>query len=132
VQRLTSEFPAVDFSTLDPVYPDKTSAAGSLYRYSRTGILNRAQLSLGKLYRRPEKVILVVSHSGFMRLGVAGRWWFNADYRIFDFGPMAYPDDLYTLQEHTLTSENGGGLGWSFKNEVILGSDLPDEMPSEA
>lgn len=38
------------------------------------------------LRERPEKVIAVVSHSGFLRVGVCNRWFENADFRIFDFG----------------------------------------------
>ena len=66
------------------MYPDKISPAAARYHYTRDAILRRAQLALAKLYDRPEKVIIVVSHSGFLRAGVSGSWYQNADYRIFD------------------------------------------------
>ncbi|KAI0596183.1 histidine phosphatase superfamily [Biscogniauxia sp. FL1348] len=129
VDKLTAEFPAVDFSTVDPVWPDKTSPAASHYRYTKTALLVRAQASLKKLYERPEKVILVVSHSAFMRLAVTGCWYFNADYRIFDFAEMTGPGDTYRLEQHASTKEKGGGLGLSWTEPVLLGSGLPEELP---
>ncbi|KAI0155408.1 phosphoglycerate mutase-like protein [Hypoxylon sp. FL1284] len=132
VDALRDEFPAVDFSKVDPVFPDKTSPAASQYHFSKKAILMRAQIALKKLYDRPEKVIVVVSHSGFLRLGVSGYWYFNADYRIFDFAPMAGPDDNYRLQQHESTREKGGGLGRSWIDPVVLGSGLPEEDPDAA
>ncbi|KAI1633357.1 histidine phosphatase superfamily [Biscogniauxia mediterranea] len=129
VDKVAAEFPAVDFSTLDPAWPDKTSPAGSHYHYTKTALLVRAQASLKKLYERPEKVILVVSHSAFMRLAVTGCWYFNADYRIFDFAEMAGPGDTYRLEQHASTKEKGGGLGLSWTEPVVLGSGLPEELP---
>jgi hypothetical protein len=116
---------------LDPVFPDKTSPAGRDYRYTKVGILTRGQRALQKLYDRPEKVIIVVSHSGFLRMSIAGSWFYNADYRIFDFAPreegaIAQP---YRLVQHESTLISGGGLGKSFKDLVVLGEGLPDEEP---
>ncbi|KAI0376911.1 phosphoglycerate mutase-like protein [Hypomontagnella monticulosa] len=129
VDKLTQEFPMVDFSTLDPVFPDKTSPAASHYHFTKKAILSRAQVSLKRLYERPEKVILVVSHSAFLRLAVSSYWYFNADYRIFDFLPMSGPEDSYRLEQHASTKENGGGLGRSWIDPVLLGSSLPEEDP---
>ncbi|ORY54983.1 histidine phosphatase superfamily [Pseudomassariella vexata] len=126
---LGAEFPSVDLSSLDPIYPDKTTPAGARYSYTKKAILNRSQTALKRLYDRPEKVIIVVSHSGFLRLGVSGCCFFNADYRIFDFSERNSPEDAYKLAQRQETEEKGGGLGWSLKKEVMLGSDLPDEMP---
>ncbi len=44
-----------------------------------------ARAALRELYHRPEKYIVVVSHSGFLRTGISGHYYWNADYRIFDF-----------------------------------------------
>ncbi|KAI1770638.1 phosphoglycerate mutase-like protein [Hypoxylon cercidicola] len=129
VDALKEEFPTVDFSKVDPVFPDKTSPAASQYHFTKKAILMRAQIALEKLYNRPEKVIIVVSHSAFLRLAVSGYSYFNADYRIFDFAPMAEPGDYYRLQQHESTMKKGGGLGRSWIDPIVLGSELPQEDP---
>ncbi|KAH9885189.1 histidine phosphatase superfamily [Xylariomycetidae sp. FL2044] len=133
--EVSSEFPVVDFQHVDPVWPDKTSPAASLYHYTKTRLLVRAQASLKKLYERPEKVIIVVSHSAFMRLAVSGCHYYNADYRIFEFADMATPGGVYKLEQHASTKEKGGGLGYSWTDEVPIGSRLPepesDAIPEE-
>ena len=72
VPEIQADFPDVNFSDVDPVWPDKTSSAGRPYAYTRKAILERGQRGLVKLYDRPEKFIFVISHSGFLRLGVVG------------------------------------------------------------
>ncbi|KAI1098772.1 phosphoglycerate mutase-like protein [Jackrogersella minutella] len=129
INKITEEFPLVDFSKVDLVFPDKTSPAASHYHFTKTALLVRAQAALKKLYERPEKVILVVSHSAFLRLAVSGYWYFNADYRIFDFAPMNGPADQYRLEQHESTREKGGGLGRSWIDPIVLGSELPEEEP---
>ncbi|KAI0018656.1 phosphoglycerate mutase-like protein [Xylariomycetidae sp. FL0641] len=130
IAKIEKEFPVIDFKTLlDPVWPDKTSPAAKHYHYTKTALLVRAQTSLKKLYERPEKVIIVVAHSAFLRLAVTGCWFYNADFRIFDFAEMASPGDQYRLEQHESTREGGGGLGISFTEEVVLGSNLPEELP---
>jgi hypothetical protein len=126
-EALGKEFPQIDLSTLDPVYPDKTTPAGAHYAYNKKALLGRGQASLKKLYDRPEKVIIVVSHSGFLRLCVSGCWYFNSDYRIFEFEERATDDEPIRLKQSPETLEKGGGLGLSLKDPVELGSDLPDE-----
>ncbi|KAK6205739.1 hypothetical protein LQW54_008223 [Pestalotiopsis sp. IQ-011] len=126
------EFPVVDFSSLDPVYPDKSTPAGSRYAYNKKVLLARGQSALQKLYNRPEKVIIVVSHSGFLRECVSGWWYFNSDYRIFDFEERASDDQPYSLKQSAETFENGGGLGLSHKHEVGLGGGLPHESLANA
>jgi broad specificity phosphatase PhoE len=116
-------FPQVDFSHVDPVFPDKTSAAGAKYAYSKQAIVGRAQSGLSELYDRPEKVIIVVSHSGFLRQGVTGHYFYNADYRIFDFKEPE--DDRYPLKQWDSTSK--GGLGWSWEKTVQIGEGLPED-----
>ncbi|KAI1389303.1 phosphoglycerate mutase-like protein [Hypoxylon trugodes] len=129
VEKLVEEFPAVDFSGVDPIFPDKTSPAASQYHFTKTAILARAQTALKRLYERPEKIIIVVSHSAFLRVAVSGYWYFNADYRIFDFAPRNEASDLYKLKQHESTEVKGGGLGRSWIDPVIMGSELPVEEP---
>ncbi|KAI1136264.1 phosphoglycerate mutase-like protein [Hypoxylon sp. FL0543] len=131
IDKLTQEFPNVDFSKLDPVFPDKTSPAASKYHFTKTAILNRAQSALKNLYARPEQVVIVVSHSAFLRQGVSGYWYFNADYRIFNFAPSNSIEDGFRLEQHQSTREAGGGLGRSWIDPVVLGSELPVEDPDK-
>lgn len=122
----------MDFSTVDPVYPDKTSPAGAKYAYHKAAILGRAQSALADLYVRPEKAVIVVSHSGFLRQAVTGSWFFNADYRIFDFDGTASGtavDAGYRLRQWDST--RSGGLGWSWDHEVEIGEGIPEEDVGE-
>jgi hypothetical protein len=119
----------LDFAGLDPVYPDKTSPAGARYRYEKGAILGRGRSALGDLYVRDEDVIVVVSHSGFMRTAVAGRWFANADYRAFDFvereeegGGEGRPYRLVAWELPTAR----GGMGRSSEVVVGFGEGLPD------
>lgn len=73
------------------------------------------------LRARPEKIVFVVAHSGFLRLGVVGFWFFNGDYRIFDF------EQGLQLKQHEDTLE--GGMGFSWKEAVEFGFGLPEEDP---
>ncbi|KAK3935539.1 histidine phosphatase superfamily [Diplogelasinospora grovesii] len=125
LESLAAEFPQIDFSKVDPVWPDKTSPAGTKYMHSKQAILARGQSALADLYDRPEKAIIVVSHSGFLRQGVTGCWWINADYRIFDFEEHKQPEDQYVLKEWEST--RNGGLGWSWEERVPLGTGLPED-----
>ncbi len=130
IKALEKEFPDVNFSKVDPVYPDKTSPAGAKYAYTRQAILARGRSGLQDLYSRPEKYVFVVSHSGFLRVGLTGHWWFNADYRIFDLEPVAGSGDVSGLRQWESTLS--GGLGWSRTEKVMLGFELPeDTTPSE-
>lgn len=71
--------------------------------------------------------MFVVSHSGFLRLGVAGWWWMNADYRIFAFEEKQGEGEGIRLVQDKATIE--GGLGLSWNEPVELGLDLPEEDP---
>ncbi|KAI1819013.1 phosphoglycerate mutase-like protein [Xylaria intraflava] len=128
VSKLAKEFPGIDYSTVDQVWPDKTSPAGNRYHYTKQAVLARAQAALQKLYERPEKVIIVISHSGFLRVGLTGCWFFNADYRVFDFAAGESPGSPYLLEQQAYTRERGG-LGHSRAERVLLGSELPDKSP---
>lgn len=122
---MAAEFPDFDFSTVDPLYPDKTSNLSSNpYAFTRKAILARGQTCLQSLYDRPEKVIAVVSHSGFLRAAVCNRQFFNADWRVFDYDETKMEESrkkgeglngkgLYLLKEWEATESKGGGMGRS-------------------
>ncbi|KAJ9612583.1 hypothetical protein H2200_004180 [Cladophialophora chaetospira] len=131
ISDLERQYPKFDFTMVDPVYPDKSSPRGTRYAHNRSAVLLRAQLALEKLYDRPEGLIIIVSHSSFMRLAVTGSQFANADYRIFDFNKRKSDQDSYSLTEWESTRSNGGGLGLSPKAQVELGSgDLPPDEGS--
>lgn len=130
---VAAEFPRIDFSRVDPVYPDKVSPAGDKYRYRRDRLVARAQSALAELRRRPERAVVVVSHSGFMRQAVTGDHYFNADYRVYDFeerregeeGPLG-------LRQWDLT-KGAGGMGRSYDQVVEIGVGLPEvDLPPGA
>lgn len=99
-----SSFPSVSFAAVDPVFPSKTGR----YAFTPTAIASRGEDCRAWLRARPEKVIAVVSHSGFLRVGVCNRGFANADYRVFDFA-----EDH--LVEWELTKNKGGGMSKSGK-----------------
>lgn len=124
---MAPSFPRIDFSDVDPVYPDKTSPAGAAYAYNRQAVVARGQAALKKLHGRPEKVIVVVSHAGFLRQGVTGSYFVNADYRVFDFEERAEGEEGdYRLKQWVETEKKGGGMGESWKLKVPIGQDLPE------
>ncbi|KAF1995157.1 hypothetical protein P154DRAFT_526531 [Amniculicola lignicola CBS 123094] len=142
---LAAEFPQFDFSTVDPLFPDKTSNPDTNpYVFTRRAILARAQTCLRALYSRPEKVIAVVSHSGFLRSGVSNKRYFNADWRVFEYDENALKESkergegvdgqgTFVLKEWKETEENGGGMGKSEKGFFPpIPRDFPVEVGGEA
>jgi len=105
-KQVAENFPQVDLSNLDPVYPDKSS--GTVYEFSHRAILARGGECIRNLHSRKEKVIAVVSHSGFLRAGVSHRMYANADFRIFTFRDLEFPDSVPCLIESELTAGKGG------------------------
>ncbi|KAF2178619.1 phosphoglycerate mutase-like protein [Zopfia rhizophila CBS 207.26] len=145
ISVMASEFPRFDFSEVDPLYPDKTTSIHTNpYAFTRKAILARGQTCLKALYFRPERVIAVVSHSGFLRTAVCNRRFFNADYRIFDFDENAMKaskqkgegfdgQGLFLLKEWKDTEEKGGGMGRSEKGiHGVSPTDFPPEIEEEA
>ncbi|KAK4096243.1 phosphoglycerate mutase-like protein [Parathielavia hyrcaniae] len=131
--QLAAEFPQIDFSYLDPVYPDKTSPAGARYAYEKGAILARGKAVLRDLcnYERNEEedglVVVVVSHSGFLRSAVAGRWFGNADYRgPYEEVPSEGGKERVTLVEWDST-KGKGGMGRSKEDLVEFGEGLPED-----
>lgn len=108
------------------MFPDKSSPAGARYFPTRSAVVARGQACLRSLYQRPEKWVVVVSHSGFLRMGVTGWWFFNGDYRIFDFAERLEGDGgpLKLVQWESTTS---GGLGLSWTEPVEIGAGLQED-----
>ncbi|KAF2645779.1 phosphoglycerate mutase-like protein [Massarina eburnea CBS 473.64] len=131
ISVMENEFPDFDFSKVDPLYPDKTTnKKTNPYAYTPEALLARGQTCLKNLYSRPEKVIAVVSHSGFFRVAVCNRRFFNADWRVFEFDEErmkeiresraegegerdVFAQGEFVLKEWASTEENGGGMGRS-------------------
>ncbi|KAL3423856.1 phosphoglycerate mutase [Phlyctema vagabunda] len=109
IADMQKAWPQFDWSAVDPVYPAKTG----LYEFSRDGLMQRGIEAKRWLKQRPEKVVAVVSHAGFLRVGVSSKKFDNADYRIFNFAEGV--DDDTTLVEWDSTDSNGGGMGRSPK-----------------
>lgn len=122
IASIAPSFPAFTYTTVSPLYPDKTSPAAAAFWYTRAAILARGRRCLEALRARPEKFVFVVSHSGFLRLGMTGWWWFNSDYRVFDFVGDAGGVEVRQRDE---TLEGGMGLSWTHR--VELGIHLPEE-----
>ncbi len=117
IPLLDTQFPSIDFTPLDPVYPDKTSPAGAAYAFTRRAVLARGQAVLRELRARDDlDLVLVVSHSGFLRSAVAvDRWFQNADWRGFDF-ESSDDDDAATGEVRLVeweVSRGKGGMGRS-------------------
>jgi broad specificity phosphatase PhoE len=139
ISVMEKEFPDYDFSSVDPLYPDKTTnLRNNPYAFTGKALLARGQTCLKELYSRPEKVIAVVSHSGFMRVAVANRRFFNADWRVFEYdeermkeskdrGEGAGGQGTFFLKEWEETESKGGAMGRSEKG--VFGA-MPDDYPT--
>lgn len=82
IKDVSKKWPQYDWDEVDPAFPSKEG----IYEFSKKGITQRGIAARKWLRERPEKVIAVVSHSGFLRVGLCYRFYENADFRIFDFG----------------------------------------------
>ena len=120
VSTLSDEFPEFDFSTVFPEYPSKTGR----WAFSQSAITQRGVDCRRWLKARPENTIAVVSHSGFLRVGVSHRHYANADFRVFDFGHGTGDE----LVEWKLTEESGGGMG---KSRQGIASIEPTDFPEK-
>ncbi|KAL1891287.1 hypothetical protein Sste5346_007747 [Sporothrix stenoceras] len=140
ISEVSPSFPTVDFSKVDPIFPEKKAPEAKLYHFNRQALVTRAQTVLAELYARPEKVVAVVSHSAFLSKAVSGSMYHNADFRIFDFEEpvaadaaeaksTAHPDLpplVYRLRERDETLKGRGGMGWSPDQVRNIGDELAD------
>jgi len=103
--ELTPDFPSPPFNWthMSPLFPSKTGP----FAFSPPSLLSRGAATRAWLRARPEQVIAVVSHAGFMRIGLCNCKFGNADFRVFGFGEGG------ALVEWEETRERGGGLGGS-------------------
>jgi len=128
VSVMEKEWPQFDWSSVDPEFPTKTG----LYAFTKDSLIQRGIAARKWLRDRPEKVIAVVSHSGFLRAGVSYRQYFNADFRIFEFG--GGDDEIGgKLIEWELTEKKGGGLGKSWQGVwPMKKGDYPEDSAEKA
>lgn len=140
VSILQAEFPTLDFSAVDPIYPEKANPLTNPYAFTRRAVVQRGQTCLEWLYNRPEKIIAVVSHSGFLRCSVSQRRYANADYRVFDL--KKNDGKGFVLKEWEQTEKNGGGMGrsetgiaqieeWDFPKETDELGEATAEVPNQ-
>lgn len=114
INVMSKEWPQFNWSNIDPIFPSKTG----LYEFSKDGLTRRGIETRRWLKSRPEKVIAVVSHAGFLRVGVSYCQYSNADFRIFEFAEGEADDAVGgRLIEWELTEERSGGLGKSLKGK---------------
>lgn len=131
VEELAKQFPEVDFSRVDQVWPDKSrkSEKAKKYWYTKEAILQRGEDVLKDIENKvwPEmedgKAVIAVSHSGFLRSGVSGWWFNNGDYRIFEMEEREKKEGRPELKQITGVK---GGMGESFETPPGLGGDLPE------
>ena len=103
-KTLAKEYPNFNFSTVFPEWPSKNGK----WAFSESAITQRGIECRRWLKTRPEKVIIVVSHSAFLRTAINPTKYANADYRVFDFAETG--DELI---QWSLTEDGGGGMGRS-------------------
>ncbi|MCJ1482325.1 hypothetical protein MMC06_002489 [Schaereria dolodes] len=121
---ISKEFPSFNFNTVFPEYPMKTGK----WAFTLSAVTQRGLDCRHWLKSRPEKVIAVVSHSGFLRVGVSHTNYSNADYRVFEFAD----DGSDNLIEWMMTEERGGGMGTCEKGRAYGDpSDFPAEIKTE-
>ncbi|KAK8082249.1 phosphoglycerate mutase protein [Apiospora saccharicola] len=87
---IEKEWPSLDFSQLDPVYPAKTG----LYFPSEDALLKRARFAREWLFHRPEKHIVIVTHSGFLQRVAKGQKYRNVEYKMYEFIDEASSQDF--------------------------------------
>jgi hypothetical protein len=113
---------------VSPIFPAKTGR----YAYTSTAVLQRGQDMLHWLHDRPEKVIAVVSHASFLRIGMGKCFFVNADYRIFDFEEVR-GGEVLKLKEWEETAKDGGYLKRPSSGFAEIKEwDFPDERVEKA
>lgn len=98
--ELKADFSSVNLEEVDPIWPAKEG----LYEFSPEALVQRGLDARRWLKGRKGKVIAVVSHGGFLRVGLCGKKFENADFRVFGFED----GDGTRLVEQELTKPRGG------------------------
>ncbi|KAI1266778.1 phosphoglycerate mutase-like protein [Xylariaceae sp. FL1019] len=78
--EIEAAWPDFDFTSLDPVYPEKTG----FYDPSEEALLERAAAGRQWLAQQKEKCIVVVTHSGFLVRVIEGPRFKNTEYRAYE------------------------------------------------
>ncbi|KAI1341493.1 histidine phosphatase superfamily [Xylariaceae sp. FL0016] len=79
LSKIQNDWPGFDFSQMDPAWPQKTG----LYGPKEEDIQKRAAVCRTWLAEQPEKCIVVVTHSGFLRRLVTGPKYLNVEFRTY-------------------------------------------------
>lgn len=124
--KILKQFPLIDFTHLDPVYPSK--ALDTPYAFTREKVLGRGQTCLRNLYNRKEKVIAVVSHSGFLRTAVSRVKYANADYRVFTWREGSTGSGAISELVESPLTQGKAGMGRSEGGQAEV---EPWDFPSE-
>lgn len=105
---IVKDYPQFNFDKVPSEWPVKEGR----WKFSQAAITQRGIDCRRWLKSRPEKVIVVVGHSAFFRLGISPTRFGNADYRVFGFEEHG---DMFV--QWPLTEDNGGGMGRSPKGQ---------------
>jgi broad specificity phosphatase PhoE len=110
ISEILHDWPQFDWSQIDPAFPAKEG----LYEFSQAALIKRGIVAKRWLKAKPENVIAVVSHAGFLRMVICNRRFGNADFRILKFEDGEEPEsEGPRLVESELTAANGWGMGRS-------------------
>ncbi|KAK4171191.1 histidine phosphatase superfamily [Triangularia setosa] len=122
--KLDKTFDCVDSSKIDSIWPDKTSPRAALYHCFPHSIIQRGQKALRDLDKSDEGIVIIVSHNGFMRMGLIGQWTGNADYLVHS---IVQGEQYGSLK---LIEQEGMEVGAMWRS-VVLKTDLgvlPEEV----
>lgn len=88
---------------------------------------------------REEEVVVVVSHSGFLRVGLSNCWYENADFRVFGWGERGELVEWQETREGERALSGGMGrscrgfAGWETQgfpeDEKVGGEEVVVERP---
>lgn len=117
---MKENWPQFNWDEVDPDYPSKEG----IYQFSKLAITERGIAARKWLRERPEKVIAVVSHSGFLRVGLCNRWFHNADFRIFEFAEEGKDQLVEWSETAGRVVILGGGMGKSWRAYISKYSQL--------
>lgn len=107
-------------SEIDDLFPAKKGP----YIFTREAVKQRGINAKLWLKSRPEVLIIVVTHSAFLRTAVVGRRFANADFQLFSFS--SHDVDSVEMVEDELT-DGTGEMARSQKGDMAdEAGDFPD------